>query len=452
MANALGKILIMDEDEASRNFCRTALESAGFSCSCAATGTSAHDLIRRQSYDAALLGLKIPELPGLDLLKKLKEESANTAIIVIADNPSIDSAIESVKLGAFHYVPKPFSSETLITMVLRAIHAVRRALEDSCIHRELDRTMLSPALIGRSQSMNQVVRLIQKAAPTDSTVLITGETGAGKEVVAQAIHRLSRRSPKRFVTIDCGTLVETLFESELFGHVKGSFTGAIENVTGKFELAAGGTLFLDEISNISPAMQARLLRAVQEHEITPIGSTQKKKIDVRIISATNRDLPQEVRSGKFREDLYYRLNVIHIPVPPLRDRLEDIPALADYYIRKLTAERGRPLMGVSDEAMRLLKRRDWHGNVRELINALEFAVVTGEGKTIGLRDLPEECNPGKPESFPGGSLARMEYDEILHALIHFRGNKTKAAEHLGINRKTLREKIQKYQITYKIQA
>ena len=448
MANVQSKVLVIDDNESSRHFCRTVLEASGYSCSTAENGTQALEQTRQKSYDAILLELKTPDRSGIEVLKTLREESPNTAVIILSGQPSIDSAVETIKLGAFHYLSKPFSPETLTVLVERAIRTVRSVLENSCIQLELERKMLSQALIGHSDAMNRVVRLIQKAAPTDSTVLITGETGAGKEVVARAIHRVSRRSQKPFVTIDCGTLVETLFESELFGHTKGSFTGAVENAIGKFEFADGGTLFLDEISNITLTMQARLLRAVQEHEITPIGSTQKKKIDVRIISATNRDLPQEVRQGKFREDLFYRLNVIHIPVPPLRDRLEDIPALADYYLNKLSLEKGRPTASISDEVMRFLKRQDWPGNVRELINALEFAVVTSEGKTIDVRDLPQ-ADPGsmKSESFPSGSLVRLEYNEILNALNHFHGNKTKTAEHLGINRKTLREKIQKYGIS-----
>jgi two-component system response regulator HydG len=279
----------------------------------------------------------------------------------------------------------------------------------------------------------------------DSTVLITGETGVGKEVVARAIHRLSHRSNKRFVTVDCGTLVESLFESELFGHVRGAFSGAIENTVGKIELADGGTLFLDEIANISVNMQAKLLRAVQEREISRVGSTGKKRIDVRIISATNRDLQQALREGKFREDLFYRLNVIHVSVPPLRERLEDIPAIAEYYLKKLAAEKGRSAAAISDEAMRFLKRCEWPGNVRELINALEYAVVTCDGKTIGLKDLPHGVPGSSGTGVPiGGSLARLEQNEILSALEQFHGNKTRAAEHLGINRKTLREKMQKY--------
>ncbi len=445
MPNMRGKVLIIDDDESMRIGCQQVLESGGFSFATAENGSQALEKIRQESFEVALLDLRMPGMPGMEVLRRLKEESPNTAVIVITGYAAIDSAVEAIKLGAFDYLAKPFTPEALITRVERAVSAVMRALENACIGQELERKMLSQVLIGRSEAMSQVVRLIQKAAPVDSTVLVTGETGVGKEVVARAIHRLSRRSNKRFVTVDCGTLVETLFESELFGQVKGAFSGAVENTIGKIELADGGTLFLDEIANISINMQARLLRAVQEREISRVGSTNKKKIDVRIISATNRDLQQELREGKFREDLFYRLNVIHISVPPLRERLEDIPALVEYYLKKLAAEKGRPAAAISDEAMRFLKRCEWPGNVRELINALEYAVVTCEGKTIGLKDLPYEASGSMmPGVLIGGSLARLEQNEILSALDRFHGNKTKAAEYLGINRKTLREKMQKY--------
>jgi two-component system, NtrC family, response regulator HydG len=440
-----GKVLIIDDEESMRIGCQQVLELGGFRFAAASTGEQALERARQESFDVALLDLRMPGMPGMEVLRRLKQESPNTAVIIITGYAAIDSAVEAIKLGAFDYLPKPFTPEALVSLVSKAVNSARRALESTVIGQELDRKMLSQVLIGRSEAMSHVVRLIQKAAPVDSTVLITGETGVGKEVVARAVHRLSHRSEKRFVTVDCGTLVESLFESELFGHVKGAFSGAIENTIGKIELADGGTLFLDEIANITINMQARLLRAVQEREISRVGSTNKKKIDVRIISATNRDLLQGVREGKFREDLYYRLNVVHIPVPPLRERLEDIPALVDYYLKKLAFEKGRPPLALSDETMRFLKRRDWPGNVRELINALEYAVVTCEGRTIGLRDLPYEAadTPGSGKS-ASGSLARAEQNEIINALDRFRGNKTKAAEFLGINRKTLREKMQKY--------
>jgi two-component system, NtrC family, response regulator HydG len=440
-----GKVLIIDDEESMRIACLQTLEQNGFGAAAAGSGDQALERVRQESFDVALLDLRMPGMPGMEALKRLKQELPNTAVVIMTGHSTIESAVLAIKLGAFDYLPKPFTSEALISMVTRAVHSARSALENACIGQELDRKLLSQTLIGRSEAMSHVIRLIQKASPVDSTVLITGETGVGKEVVARTIHRLSHRSNKSFVTVDCGALVESLFESELFGHVKGSFSGAVENTTGKIELADGGTLFLDEIANITVNMQARLLRAVQEREISRIGSAQKKKINVRIISATNRDLLQGVREGKFREDLYYRLNVIHIPVPPLRDRLEDIPALAEYFLKKLAFEKGRSTLRLSDEAMRFLKRRDWPGNVRELINALEYAVVTCEEKIIELRDLPHETvdasGSGKSMS---GSLARAEQNEIANALERFKGNKSRAAEYLGINRKTLREKLQRY--------
>ncbi|MDM7997879.1 MAG: sigma-54 dependent transcriptional regulator [Acidobacteriota bacterium] len=440
-----GRVLIIGEEEPAGRACRQILELRGFRTASSESAEQALEIIRLESFDVALLDSALQELPGMDLLRRLKQASPSTAIIITSQNPTISSVVESIRAGAYDYLPKPFQPDALIKLVEQAAGAARRVLENSCIGQELQRQMLSQVLIGRSEAMTRVARLVHKAAPVDSTVLITGETGVGKEVVARAIHRLSHRSNKPFVTVDCGSLVESLFESELFGHVKGSFSGAVENTIGKIEQADGGTLFLDEIANVSITMQARLLRAVQEREVSRIGSTIRKKIDVRILSATNRDLQQAVQEGKFREDLFYRLNVIHISVPPLRERLEDIPALVDYYLKKLTSEKGRRPVSLSDEAMRFLKRSEWPGNVRELINALEYAVVTCEGDTVELKDLPHGTGGvAAGKAADGGSLARLEQNEILNALSQFRGNKTKAAEYLGINRKTLREKIQKY--------
>jgi len=447
-----GKVLIVDDDESMRIACQQALEAAGFAATLAANGAEALEKAARESFDVALLDLRMPGLPGMEVLARLKQDAPNLMVIIITAYATIESAVEAIQRGAYNYLPKPFTPEQLAAMVRKAAAAGRRVIESACVHQELERQMLSGGIIGRSEAMTRVLRLIQKAAPADSTVLITGETGSGKEVVARAIHRLSARSARPFVTVDCGTLVETLFESELFGHTKGAYSGAVESAPGKIELAEGGTLFLDEIANISVQMQARLLRVVQEREISRVGSTQRKKIDVRIVSATNRDLQQAVRDGNFREDLFYRLNVIHIEVPPLRDRIEDIPALAAHYVKKLAAERRRPAPAISDEAMRFLKTHEWPGNVRELINALEYAVVTCEGDRIGLRDLPygTDADP-RPAMLAGnpadaGHLARMEQAEILRALEQFGGNRTKAAEYLGIHRKTLREKIRKYDL------
>lgn len=446
---ARGKVLIVDDDESMRVACAQALEQIGFSVALAPDGDQALEIASRESFDVALLDLRMPGPPGMEVLRRLKQDSPNLMVIIITGYATIDSAVEAVKSGAYNYLPKPFTPEALTTIVSKAVTARRRALESTSISQELERKMLSEEMIGSSEAMRNVARLIRKAAPGDSTVLITGETGVGKEVVARAIHRLSRRSGRPFVTVDCGALVESLFESELFGHVKGAFSGAVESAVGKIELADGGTLLLDEIANINPQMQASLLRVVQEREISRVGSAQKKKVDARILSATNRDLLAAVDEGRFREDLYYRLNVIHIAVPALRDRLEDIPALVAYYLKKLATEKQRPVPSVSEEAMRFLKRHEWPGNVRELINALEYAVVTCEGSAIEPRDLPYGADNSQSPGLLAegadeeGQLARQEMDAILKALKQFHGNKTKAADYLGINRKTLREKIRK---------
>jgi len=447
-----GKVLVADDDESMRLACAQTLEQSGFAVASAANGDEALERVSRESFDAALLDLMMPGMPGMEALKKLKQACPDLPVIIITGYATIESAVEAMQRGAYNYLAKPFTPEALTGIVLKATSARRRALESACINPELEGKTLSEDLIGRSEAMNRVARLIRKAAPGGSTVLITGETGVGKEVVARAVHRLSRRSGKPFVTVDCGTLAESLFESELFGHVKGAYSGAIESTVGKVELANGGTLFLDEIANISVQMQARLLRVVQEREFSKVGSSQKKNADVRILSATNRDLLQAVRNGTFREDLYYRLNVIHIEVPPLRDRLEDIPALVAYYVKKLAAEKRRPTFSISEGTMRALKRRDWPGNVRELINAIEYAVVTCEGSAIEPEDLPyrgdDNAGRGLLDAGPTdeGRLAHLEQSEIVKAIQQFGGNRTKAAEYLGINRKTLREKIRRYDL------
>lgn len=440
-----GKVLIVDDDESMRIACEQALEQGQFAITLAADGAQALETAGRESFDVALLDLKMPGIPGMEVLRRLKQISPGLTVIIITGYPAIESAVEAIKQGAYDYLPKPFTPEALRAIVLRAMRTARASLEYACVKAGLESQMLSDVLIGRSEGMNNVARLIRRAAPMDSTILITGETGVGKEVVARAVHRFSGRATKPFVTVDCGTLVESLFESELFGHVKGAFSGAVESTTGKIELADGGTLFLDEIGNINTQMQASLLRVVQEREICRIGSTQKKKVDARIIAATNRELMEEVRAGRFREDLYYRLNVVHIAVPPLRDRLEDIPLLVDYYLKKLTADKRRSPMTLSDEAMRFLKRRNWPGNVRELINALEYAVVTAEGSIIQPHDFPYGDDDAElSAAMDPGRLARVERQEVFRAIERFRGNHTKAAEFLGINRKTLREKLQRY--------
>jgi DNA-binding NtrC family response regulator len=439
-----GRVLCIDNRESIRDDCRRTLETAGFSITFAETGEQGLEKVRQESFDVALLSLEIPGSPAMEVLNHLKQESPNTSVILLAREPDA-GAVEN---GAFDSLPEPFAPGALAELVGRAVRHSRRALEDSCIGQELERMMLSQVLIGRSEPMNRVGRFVQKAASVDSAVLITGEPGTGKEVVARAIHRLSRRSRRRFVAVDCRQSAESLLERILFGQNPGAIPDAAGDTTGKIELADGGTLFLKEIAGIGGPVQEKLLRVILEKKIPADGKCADKTVDVRVITATRKDMSRQMDEGLFREDLFYRLNTIHIDVPPLRERLEDIPLLADYYIRKSSAGNQRPAQTISAEAVRSLKRREWPGNVRELIQVLELAVAKCKDKTIELRDLPPEATgPLDSNGDPGGYLARLEKSEIQRILEQFQGNKTQAARYLGINRKTLREKMERYGIT-----
>lgn len=439
-----GRVILIDTMELVHGDCRKALEATGFNITTAENGEQGVEKAQHESFDVTLLSLEIPGISGIELLKKLKQDSPNTAIIILTRNTVGNENEDAVRNGAFDCLPAPFTPDTLVKLVIKAASHTRRALEDSCIGQELERMMLSQVLIGRSEPMERVGRFVRKAAIVDATVLITGEPGTGKEVVARAIHRLSRRSNRRFVTVDCRKSVESLLESELFGNIKGAISDAVGNTAGKIELAEGGTLFLDEFANIGNSVQEKLLRVILEGKIPAQSSAPEKQVNIRIISATKRDLTRKMSEGNFREDLFYRLNSLHIPMPPLRERLEDIPLLADYYIRKFSSEKQRPARVLSDEALRSLKRREWPGNVRELIDILEHAVATCKERIIEIHNLPHEEPPSETNGESGGYLARLEKNEILRILERFAGNKTKAANYLGINRKTLREKMERY--------
>ena len=441
-------ILVIDDEESMRVGCIQTLAEDGYRVQAVENGRKGLDRTSKESFDVILLDLKMPGIPGMEVLKKLKENDANSVVIVITAYGTIDSAVEAMKRGAYDFLSKPFTPEALSSIVKRAVDRRLRALEDACVALALDEKMISKTIIGQSNEIANLVLLIKKVAATNSTVFITGETGVGKELVAQTIHRLSRRCDKPFVTVDCGVLVESLFESEMFGHTKGSFTGAIETTHGKFELANGGTIFLDEVANISINMQARLLRVIEEREISKVGGLEKITVDVRIIAATNKNLLKEIDKGRFREDLFYRLNVVPIHIPPLRERRQDIPVLAKYFLKKFGQQNKKAVTSISAEAMRSLEMYDWPGNVRELRNAIERAIVTCEGKVIEFDDLSFneseiQCNINLSGE---GSLAELEREKISKVLKQFNGHKTKAAEYLGINRKTLREKIRKYKI------
>jgi len=428
--------------------CVQTLEEEGHRAQSVENGQRALALMDEESFDVVVLDLKMPGIPGMEVLRKVKARDPASIVVVITGHATIDVAVEAMREGAYDFLTKPFTPEALAAVVRRATESRRRMLEHACMDLALDEKAGPDTVIGRSPAIRKVAELVQQVAPTDSTVLLHGETGVGKELVARTIHHLSRRRDQRFVVVDCGTLVESLFESEIFGHAKGSFTGAIETTKGKFELANGGTIFLDEIANISIHMQARLLRVIQEREISRVGSLERVRVDVRIVSATNKDLPREIHEGRFRPDLFYRLNVVPIHLPPLRERREDIPVLVDYFLAKSSLHRDEPAPRVSEEAMQFLRRHDWPGNVRELKNAIECATVTCKDKVIAPDDLPISTAALRAKDVPpeDGALAQSEKREILQALERFHGHKSNAAEYLGINRKTLREKIRKYGI------
>ncbi len=434
------KALVIDDDTAMLDACHQVLTRAGFEVALAATGRQGLELMARDGHDVVLLDLVMPDQNGVEVLKRLKAMQPRAQVIIITGHGSIAAAVETVKLGAFDFLPKPFTPEELRRVVQRALAP---AVADS----HVEPPARGPELIYVSEAMARIMAMVERVAPSDSTVLITGESGTGKGLIAQKIHALSDRSREQFVTVDCGTLVETLFESELFGHVKGSFTGANTNKIGKFELAQGGTLFFDEISNISLEVQAKLLRAVQERKISRVGSHRVIAVDVRLIAATNKDLIQAIREGTFREDLFYRLNVVSIHIPPLRQRKEDIAPLVAHFLEKFNKRLKKSVQGFTPEAMELMLKYHWPGNVRELENMVERLVVFSVGPYLEVADLAfSGVDFGTTSNGEAVSLKDMERDHILRVLQQCSGRRADTARLLGIDRKTLREKLKRYQI------
>ena len=440
-------ILIVDDEEAMRGACRQVLAGEGFVLKETSSGTGALEVIRQESFDLVILDLKMPRVDGMQILRRIQQDCPDTGVVVITGYATVDSAVEAMKLGAADFLPKPFTPDVLRLAVRRTLRGARMAKENLLLKSQLEEYRGGGyELIGQSQAMKQIHDLVERVGPTDSTVLITGESGTGKELVARAIRDHSGRSDRPFVTVDCGALVGTLFESELFGHVKGSFTGATGLKHGRFELANGGTIFFDEIANVSPDIQAKLLRVIQEREFTRVGATQVIRIDVRILAATSRNLPAEIREGRFREDLFYRLCVVPIVLPPLRQRREDIPLLANHFLQKHTRRWHHQIRGFSREAMEALIRHDWPGNVRELENAIERAIVLAQSDTITPADLPYHGTLVDPKAGdkPLVPLAAVEKEHIARVLQYHAGNRTAAAKTLGIDRKTLWRKIRAY--------
>ena len=474
---SIHRILVADDEESIRWVLSKALTKQGFTVDLAADGNEALQLFRRHPYDMAVLDIKMPGNSGLDLLNRFQEERPETLVVIMTAESSMKNAIEAMKRGAYDYITKPFDLDALDAIILKASKAcqvsdeVHRLKEEVREHYQLERT-----IIGTSRPMQEVYKVLGKVAPSDVTVLVTGESGTGKELVARAIHYNSPRLGKPFLALNCAAIPRELLESELFGFEKGAFTGATERKSGKFEQANGGTLFLDEIGDMPLELQAKLLRVLQEKEITRTGGNVTIPVDVRIVAATNQELREKVRAKEFREDLFYRLNVVPIALPPLRERREDIPLLVEFFIQRAQEDLGVAARGCSEEAMALLQRYSWPGNVRELENTIQRAALLspdqlltpGDFNTLEGEEGREEVD-GSLEALIANklhcSLAQMDvqelsnlYEMVLHQmerpLINIilektRGNQVRTAEILGINRNTLRKKIQTLDIEVK---
>ena len=444
-------MLIIDDEEAIRDSCSQVLKKDGYTVKTAKDGIEGLKLIKNKSFQVVFLDLRLPGIDGMEVLSRIKEENPETPVVIITAYASIESAVEAMKRGAFDYLAKPFSPEELRLITKKALKSREAFFENIYLREELEKKTEFEMVVGRSKTMDKVMDIVRRVAATESTVLISGESGTGKELLAREIHNHSLRKNAPFVVVDCGALVETLFESELFGHVKGSFTGAHETKHGRFEVANGGTIFLDEISNISLNIQAKLLRVIQEREVTRIGSTKPIKVDVRILAATNQELADLVRKEKFREDLFYRLSVVPIHLPPLRERKEDIPLLVKHFLGKYNKRTRKNINNISPEVKRALMEYDWPGNIRELENTVERAVVLSKGNEIELESLVYHgisssssfFNPAAGRCKPLDEVEKEYIKAVLQA--HY-GNKSKAARVLGIDRKTLAAKLKKFNI------
>jgi DNA-binding NtrC family response regulator len=451
-------ILVIDDEEVIRDVLETLLVQAGYRVSLAATGEEGLGLARRQAFDAAIIDVMLPDMGGIEVLENLKRSDPELAVLVITAYASVETALQAMKKGAFDYVSKPFKHEELLHILGNAL--VQRRLQDE--NRDLRTALRDQArfteIIGKSPRMVEVFGLISQAAPSRSTILVVGESGTGKELVAKAIHANSNRADRPFIVVNSGSLPHELLESNLFGHVKGAFTGALYSKKGLFELADRGTLFFDEIGNIPLETQAKLLRVMQEREFMRLGGVETLRVDVRIVAATNIDLRRAVEDGRFREDLYYRLNVIAVPLPPLRQRKEDIPALVGHFIQKYARENEKKIGGVTSEVLQVLLDYDWPGNVRELENVIERGVVLATSESIGRELIPDHVRPSPSFAVPHlvvppegirlrEVVANFERHLIESTLDSTGGVQKEAARLLGLKPTTLNEMIKRYNIS-----
>ena len=451
-----GRILIVDDEPLTRRSLYEILKKRGYTVSCVDSGQEAITHLSKEKPDVVITDLKMPGIDGIELLKRVREIDSDIAVVLITAYGSIDSAVEAMKEGAFDYITKPILDNE-INIVIERIFEQKSILEENrLLKKQLEGIKRSRFynLIGQNQRMQSIYNLIETIASTNASVLISGESGTGKRLIAQAIHQSdATRKDKPFIEVSCGALPETLLESELFGHVKGAFTSAIKDRQGRFEAADGGTIFLDEIDAFSPKLQVKLLRVLQEGEFERVGDTRTIKVDVRVIAATNQNLQELIKKGTFRDDLYYRLNVIPIDVPPLRERKDDLPLLVEHFIKKCSKKVKKNISGVSEEAMQAFFWYDWPGNVRELENVIERAVILSKNKNIGKEDLPSHLIDTPEVSYKAHkkpyknlkeALKFSEKEIIKNTLQMCGGNRKKAAQILGINRTTLYNKMRGY--------
>jgi two-component system response regulator PilR (NtrC family) len=449
------RLLIVDDEPSMREVLGITLRQEGYRITCADGGDSAIEALQRDPFDVIITDLRMRKTDGLAVLRAAKQHSKDTVVVVMTAFASAETAVEAMKLGAYDYVTKPFKLDEIKLTIAKALERKRLHDENQALRRELRRERGFENFVGRSRAMVEVFETIRKTADSASTVMITGESGTGKELVARAVHLESNRRDRSFISVNCGAVPEGLMESELFGHLKGAFTGAVANTEGLFAAADGGTLFLDEITEIPQSVQVKLLRVIQEREIRRVGDTRDVRIDVRLIAASNRDLSKAVAGGTLREDLYYRLNVIPIQLPALRERREDIPLLVSHFLRKLSTELGKEVSRVAPEALAVLEQYHWPGNIRELENVIERAIVLGAGDTLGAEALPAGLLQPREETdleieIPGGgmdlegTLDKIEHRYIQLALERTGGVQTRAAELLGVSFRQFRYKLQKH--------
>ena len=449
-------ILIVDDEKSLLDLLAVVFKKEGYSVKTAISGPKAREILEKEDVDLVITDIKMPQMSGMDVLKFVKGKDSETPVIMITAYGSVKQAVDALKAGALDYVVKPFDVEELKILVARGLEKLRLKRENILLKRDLKDKYSFEKMIGKSRTMQEIYTLIEKVATTDSTVLVTGESGTGKEMAARAVHAQSHRGDGPFVSINCAALPENLLESELFGHAKGSFTGAIADKKGMFEAAGRGTLFLDEVGEMSPWTQVKLLRAIQERTVRRVGGTEEIPIDVRIIAATNQDLKKRIQEGKFREELFYRLNVISFEMPPLRKRVEDIPILVSHFLQKYCDKLGKPMKRLTPEVFGLFEAYPWPGNIRELENVIERVEAIEDRETVTAGCLPREIvSPQKKEEIPlflqpGFSLTAHIDDltkkYINQALLTTGGNLRQAVPLLGISYRTLRYLIDKYEL------